>query len=113
MDMNGGKLNSKHGSQIGSSGTSIIRTDYSGNARYCIHYYPYGTTGINLPNTNNENFINLTRSGYSIVSGKQWCKTKTGTKCFSYTGDTVTASSLCDASRGSCSVILYANWKKN
>ncbi len=112
MDMNGGKLNSKHGSQIGSSGTSIIRTDYSGDARYCIHYYPYGKTGINLPNVHNENFINLTRRGYSIVSGKQWCKTKTGTNCFSSSG-TVAASSLCDASKGSCSVILYANWKKN
>ena len=110
MDMNGGYLY-QHASYISTSGSSIIRTDNTN--KECIHTYPYGTTGINIPNINNGNFIYLKRDKYSYVSGKEWCKNKNGTNCFSHTGDSVAGSSLCNASNGDCSVTLYANWKKN
>ena len=69
-----------------------------------------------LVNYNNSNYINISRSGYYVDSGEEWC---TGTSadgtCYSqstnYTAGT-SAENLCDARNNSCDVYLYVGWKK-
>ena len=76
-----------------------------------------GKTGSDgLVNYNNENFIYISKTGYSAPSGSEWiCKTtssSTYNQTFSQTG-VYSASDFCDASVSDCSVTLYVNWQAN
>ena len=72
-----------------------------------------GTDG--LDNYNNSNYINITKDGYTAVSGAEWkclegCTT--ANKTFNQTGTGYSASDFCDASKGDCTVVLGVNWTK-
>ena len=76
----------------------------------------FDATKMDLPNYNNTKYLNLTKEGYIGISGKEWicvsgCKTKNDT--FSHSEVSVTPSSICDYSKGNCTVTVKVNWKPN
>ena len=110
IDMNGGALASKHGSEIGTSGSLITL-----NGSTIIHTIDYGDKlGKNgLVNYSNESYINITKNGYVAKSGSEW-NTKPDGSGDSFNQTTRYADSkFCDASNGDCTVTLYVNWVKD
>ena len=73
-----------------------------------------GTDG--LPNYNNSNYLNITRTGYSAVDNSEWkcISGECNGKVFSHHGTSkniqYSASDFCDASKVDCTVILGVNW---
>lgn len=71
----------------------------------------YGESG-NLPNYNNTQYMNITRSGYGVSSGSVWkctegeCNGTTYNQTSSYN-----ANSFCNASSSDCTVTLTVNWE--
>ncbi len=105
-NMNGGSLASSHGSTIGTSGNWI--TVNGSTIAHSVNYgASLGTDG--LANWNNSSYINITRAGYNVKSGSEWCLSGMKT-CFSHSGS-IAASSLCNASSNSCNAELYVNWQ--
>ena len=66
-----------------------------------------------LYNVNNKNKINLSKLGYSAVSGKEWCTKSDGSGTCYDQATQYSANNFCDASSRDCEVILYANWRAN
>ena len=108
FDMNGGYLKSNHGTGISTSGSLITL-----NGSTCVKTYSDGETGIDLPNNNNDNYINLARSGYKSYTGQEWCTSASGGTCYNQTNANISANNLCNLAAGNCTVTLYAHWKKN
>ena len=62
-----------------------------------------------LYNYNNPAYINIVRSGYKAVSGKEWYNDAKNTFNQATRYD---VNDLCDASNSDCEVTLYVNWIK-
>lgn len=110
--VNGGTVKSftnSTGIKIGSQ-NSLITVD--GNTSFYTLKYGESLPSTGLSNYNNDDFIKITKSGYSVISGKEW-KDKNG-KVYSqdYQYKASDFSDICDVSKNSCEVILYVNWKK-
>ena len=95
----------------------ISRTNANGNT-YSSDFYSinYGkqTGKDGLINYNNSKYLNITRTGYSAVSGNQWiCQSgcTTNNKTFNQ-ASIYKASDFCDASNGDCTVTLGVNWEQ-
>ena len=76
--------------------------------------YGESLTSNGLNNYNNENYLEITKIGYTADSN-QWkclsgCTTTNAT--FNQT-ETYSADKFCNASNGNCTVILGVNWKSN
>ena len=96
----------------------ISRTNANGDT-YSSDFYSinYGkqTGSDGLINYNNSKYLNITRTGYSAVSGNQWiCQSgcTTNNKTFNQ-ASIYNASDFCDASNGDCTVTLGVNWTPN
>ncbi len=112
FDMNGGSFvetTTNKANNISFSGSLITNN----NSTIYISYN-YGTTGINLTDPDYASYVNITRTGYTPKSGAEWKKSD-GTTFSDGSSDskTYSASDLCDASKGDCSVTLYVNWNPN
>ena len=79
--------------------------------------YNYGTlqSANGLPDYNNKNYLNITKTGYSASDGKEWkCLSGCSTNGREFDHSAAyKASDFCDASNGDCTVILGVNWKPN
>ena len=104
-NVNGGQLNTNN-SAYSTSGSYVTL-----NGSTIIEAYNYGDMlGSNgLYNYNNPAYINIVRSGYKAVSGKEWYNDakKTFNQATRYD-----VNDLCDASNSDCEVTLYVNWIK-
>ena len=104
-NVNGGQLNTNN-SAYSTSGSYVTL-----NGSKIIETYNYGDMlGSNgLYNYNNPAYINIVRSGYKAVSGKEWYNDakKTFNQATRYD-----VNDLCDASNSDCEVTLYVNWIK-
>ena len=78
-----------------------------------IHYgvYAYNETGINLPNWDNAEFINVYKAGHIAMEGAEWIKSGTSTT-FDDKSNSISASDLCDATNNDCYVTLKVNWTR-
>ena len=108
-NMNGGSLNSAHGSDISTSGQTLL---CNGNS-YCTKVAGNASlSGKGLRDVNNSNHINLSRDGYYIDTAKAW-NTKANGKGTSYSQAKVyKASDFCNATKKDCKITLYADWQK-
>ena len=73
----------------------------------------YTSTG--LANYNNTSYINITRTGYNVISNNEW-KCLSGCTIANRVFDQVTsynASDFCDASYNHCTVVIGVNWVAN
>ena len=67
-----------------------------------------------LSDCDNEKGLNISKTGYTAASGKEWiclsdnCKQETYDQEYAYS-----ASDFCDASNGNCEVTLGVNWTHN
>ena len=104
-NVNGGQLNTNN-SAYSTSGSYVTL-----NGSTIIEAYNYGDMlGSNgLYNYNNPAYINIVRSGYKAVSGKEWYNDAKNTFNQATRYD---VNDLCDASNSDCEVTLYVNWIK-
>ena len=65
-----------------------------------------------LINWNNNTYLNLVRSGYSIKSGYEWNTKADGTGDNYNQTEQYSYSNFCNKLYEDCNVTLYANWKK-
>ena len=75
--------------------------------------YSYGgkLTVDGLIDYNNPNYVNLSRTGYTVPNKEEWVENANGTGTtydMSYQFET---SKFCDASNGDCTKNVYVNWK--
>lgn len=96
----------------------ISRTNANGDTYssdfYSINYG--GQTGSDgLINYNNSKYLNVTRKGYSAVSGSEWkCQSGCTTSGKKFNQASIySASDFCDASSSNCTVTLGVNWTPN
>ena len=85
---------------------------YRNVSLYRQKYY-YDSTSIDLPDYNNTRFINIIKTGYHGVSGKEWiCESgcKTSGQKFSHSSANVTLSNICDYKASDCTVTVKVNW---
>ena len=103
-NVNGGTWAGSSSTRYGVSGSFVTK-----DGSILQHKLNYSETG-DLYNYNNASAINLSKSGYKAVSGKEWC---TGTKgngnCFDQTKN-YNATDFCDLTSGDCTITLYVNW---
>lgn len=106
-DVNGGSLNSKHGSSISLQGSLIA---VNGETTKKLGEYGGKTDETGLPNYNNEEYININpKSGYTTAeSKKEW---KAGGKTFNQNKQ-YNINDLADLSRGDKTVTFYIRWVK-
>ncbi|MDD6272092.1 MAG: InlB B-repeat-containing protein [bacterium] len=73
------------------------------------------TDNIDLPNYNYSDYIKLTKTGYTALSGKEWCTNPDGSgKCFNQAVTSYSAKDICPTIvSGDCNITLYTNWKKD
>ena len=104
-NVNGGQLNTNN-SAYSTSGSYVTL-----NGSTIIEAYNYGDMlGLDgLYNYNNSAYINIVRSGYKAVSGKEWYNDAKNTFNQATRYD---VNDLCDASNSDCEVTLYVNWIK-
>ena len=110
---NGGSLttNSKNNGYSKNS-DGVITKKVNGEYISNFHVVKYGND-VSLKWANYSGGIQLTRTGYSIVSGKEWCTKSDGSgTCYDQTKQ-YKASDFCDVLSSDCEVTLYANWKVN
>ena len=114
---NGGSLTTdskNNGYRKNSDGviTKLVNGEYISN----FHVIKYNGT-IDIYDANNSKGIQLTRTGYSLVSGNEWYKKDSdGNKIYynQSTSANYSATYICNSLKtGDCTVHLYANWKKN
>lgn len=105
----GGIVNEKN--NFSQNGDSVYRN----NKEYSVQInYTGNLDSDGLPNYNNSEYLNISKTGYSAVSGEEWiclsdnCKQETYDQKKAYL-----ASDFCDASNGNCEVTLGVNWKRN
>ena len=109
INMNGGSLASKHGSEYSTAGSYVTK-----NGSTIIHKIKWNNEigGYGLANYNNDSAINIEKTGYKAVTGKEYYMTKDGTKkYFDHSISTYKAEDFCDASSNSCDAVLYVNWE--
>lgn len=105
---NGGQMSETHGAAYSLDGNGNILKNNSVFNHTIDHDGQLGSAG--LLNYNNANYLNVERSGYSVVSGIEW-NTKTDGTGTSYSQNNIySAIDFCDASSGDCEVTLYVNW---
>ena len=104
-NVNGGQLNTNN-SAYSTSGSYVTL-----NGSTIIEAYNYGDMlgSDGLYNYNNPAYINIVRSGYKAVSGKEWYNDAKNTFNQATRYD---VNDLCDASNSDCEVTLYVNWIK-
>ena len=106
--MNGGSLSDKVGSGISAKGDLIT---YKGSTSVSIFDYGDTLPSTGLVNWNNENNINIWKTGYIASKGAEWSITSDGTgKTFDQTV-VYKVSDLADLSNGDVTLTLYVNWK--
>ena len=107
FNMNNGTLGTEHGEAISSEGSYITL-----NNNTIVQKVNYGqslsTDG--LVNYNNENYVNIVRTGYTAKIGEEWNTKNDGTGKSYNQSDQYKASELCDASSESCTLNLFVNW---
>lgn len=88
---------------------------YNGNET--IHSHNYNTivdnNGTGLRNYNNSSSINIVKSGYIGISGKEWIcinGCETSNKVFDHSKATYNANDFCLANNDDCTVQLAVNW---
>ncbi len=109
---NGGSMATNHGVNYSISNDVVVYKNTSGNYETRFHSVKYGEK-IDFYNTNNSSYINLVRTGYSIVSGSEWCTKNDGSgTCYNQVSEYL-ATYICSSLKtGNCTIDLYANWKK-
>lgn len=105
--MNGGSLSSNRSNKISSKKDMILC-----NSNEICQKIEYGGTA-DLTNYNNSDYINIARKNYKIYSNDEWNSKANGTGTAYSQSKKYKASDFCDASKGNCTVDLYANWKQN
>ena len=113
---NGGSLttNSKNNGYSKNS-DGVITKKVNGEYISNFHVVKYGND-VALKWANYSGGIQLTRTGYSIVSGKEWCTKSDGSgTCYDQNPTSkYKAEKMCSKlSSGDCTIDLYANWKVN
>ncbi|MGN1312293.1 MAG: InlB B-repeat-containing protein [Bacilli bacterium] len=96
----------------------ISRTDANGST-YSSNFFKiaYGseTASDGLPNYNYSKYLNITKTGYSAVSGAEW-KCMSGCTISDKTFDqsiAYSSSDFCDAQNNNCTAVLGVNWAAN
>jgi len=111
INANGGKLATTHGSAYTLDGNVVKK-----NGKDIIHEVEYNASlsSNGLINYNYTQALNLEKSGYGVVSGKEWNTTADGTGT-SYSQEKVySAKELCsDIDTKSCTITLYVYWQAN
>ena len=107
---NGGSLINPHGSTISQSGNKIL---VNGNEIH--HKIEYGerlgTSGLN--DYFNKGYINLSKSGYGIFSGKEWNTKSDGSGTTFNQTSRYEGTTLCpNLKNGDQEVTMYPNWVK-
>ena len=110
------KLNANGGSlKVSGNGYTI---DSAGWIKYngsnIIHTIPYGdtlTTNKGLLNWNNDDYLSISKTGYTIDSSAVWSKSSNWSENAFNQSDAYPASDFCNASVGDCTAELYANWR--
>ena len=107
LNMNGGTLVKSHGSEISTSGNSILC-----NGNEICHSKNMDET-FDIADYNNVNYINISRSGYHVEKGKEW-NTKPDGSGTSYSQmERYTANNLCSNTNENCNITLYTRWVKD
>ena len=93
--------------------TAANGSTYSSN--FFTLNYDSSTASDGLPNYNNSKYLNITKTGYSVISKEEWkCKSGCTTSGKTYDQSVVyKASDFCDATNKDCTVVLGVNWKVN
>ena len=110
LNANGGVYKGTNPNYKLGTGGKIIHNDSE-----IIHKVAYGEKmdAAGLANWNNKDYLYLQKTGYSIDGTKAWSVNANGSGK-NYDQDVAySASDFCDASKGDCTVTLYANWKAN
>ncbi|MDD6272160.1 MAG: BspA family leucine-rich repeat surface protein [bacterium] len=97
--------------QLNENGNIMRSKDNNNN--YIESFYSRNyTENINLPNYNYSDYIKLTKTGYTALSGKEWCTNPDGSgECFDQTVD-YSAEKICPSIvSGDCNITLYTNWE--
>ena len=113
---NGGSLttNSKNNGYSKNS-DGVITKKVNGEYISNFHVVKYGND-VALKWANYSGGIQLTRTGYSLVSGKEWCTKSDGSgTCYNQNPTSeYKAEKMCSKlSSGDCTIDLYTHWKKN
>ena len=107
---NGGNLIAPHGNKITQKNSDIYN---NGSINVNRYEYDKKLPDSGLSNYNNKDYINIVKSGYAAIKGKEW-NTKANGTGKSYSQKKVyKAKDLCNASKKDCTVTLYVNWKKS
>lgn len=111
IHMNGGTLANSHGSTIGANSSNYITVNDSTTIHTINYGGKLGTDG--LANMNNSSYINITRTGYHVVSGSEYNTKADGTGTTFNQTSAYEASDFADLSAGSKTVDLYVKWVVN
>ena len=109
-NMNGGSLNSTHGSTIGHSGQWITVSSSTEALRL---YHGCTTSDDGLANYNNTTYININKpSGKNNpASGREWNTKANGTGTNYNQATVYRGSDFCNAATADCTKELYVNWR--
>lgn len=103
--MNHGTMQSNKGSNVSTNGDLIT----TGGLNYRKWNYEQI---VRLPKWNDTSDINVRRTGYTPVSGNEWCTGQNGDgTCYKMDTDYTNKTAFCNAANDDCSVSLYINWK--
>ena len=82
------------------------------NGKLLKHELTYGSSlsETGLVNYNNSSYLNISRTGYTAVSGSEWVNDNNSSKKYNQNTQ-YKDSDFCDISENSCEVVLKVNWK--
>ena len=116
LNANGGNVKEKVSEEksCGKSTTGIINCSWNKSDGEIFHTINYGKkmNKNGLANYNNEDYLNITRKGFTTNEDQEWICLSGCTqdnKVFSQT-DQYAASDFCDAKENNCIVVLGVNW---
>ena len=95
--------------------SDIISRAHSGNLADSKFFYINLGAERNLPNYNYADYINISKTGYTAVSGAEW-KCLSGCTTANKTFNHITkynATDYCDVLNGDCTIVVGVNWKVN
>ena len=98
-----------------SDGSYRWTTDSNGfiykNGSLLKHELTYGSSlsETGLVNYNNSSYLNISRTGYTAVSGSEWINESNTSKKYNQNTQ-YAASDFCDISENSCEIVLKVNW---
>ncbi len=92
----------------------IRRTNTSTGAQqnYLNSVY-YGYSSFDLVNYNYSSYLNISKTGYSAVSGAEWiCESGclTSNMTFTHNATTIDPATICNAETADCNLVLKVNW---